>query len=115
MAMFTLHDLGRVLEPEDFATFDQALNRTVHPLWSPRRWQIVDPAGRNAASASTVGKRRPQPPATNTETILAYGGKVVRTAPRAIRPHDIDDDDPHECPCGGCADMARARGEDDDE
>ncbi|WGH20083.1 hypothetical protein [Gordonia phage Tarzan] len=27
---------------------------------------------------------------------------------------DIDED-PHECPCGGCADMARARGDEDGE
>ncbi|QSL99925.1 hypothetical protein SEA_AYOTOYA_62 [Gordonia phage Ayotoya] len=108
MAMFTLHDLGRVLEPEDFATFEQALNRTVHPLWSPRRWQIVDPAGRNAASASTVGKRRPQPPAATTETILAYGGKVVRTVPRTIRPHTTTGE------CAGCTDLAHAHAGDDE-
>ncbi|WP_044506202.1 hypothetical protein [Gordonia sp. KTR9] len=49
--VFTLHDLDGVLEPESASTIGAALGRTSHPLWASRRWQIVDPAGRNAYSA----------------------------------------------------------------
>ncbi|QWY84563.1 hypothetical protein PP496_gp54 [Gordonia phage Yeet412] len=49
--VFTLVDLDGVLEPENATTIGAALDRTTHPLWKPRRWQIVDPAGRNAYSA----------------------------------------------------------------
>ncbi|QIN93646.1 hypothetical protein SEA_DUMPSTERDUDE_58 [Gordonia phage DumpsterDude] len=56
--VFTLHDLDGVLfEPENATTIGVALGRTSHPLWKSRRWQIVDPAGRNAYSAPRTKER----------------------------------------------------------
>ncbi|AOE45054.1 hypothetical protein SEA_ZIRINKA_56 [Gordonia phage Zirinka] len=56
--MFTLVDLDGVLEPENATTIGAALDRTSHPLWKPRRWRIVDPAGRNAYSAPRTKEPR---------------------------------------------------------
>ena len=56
--VFTLVDLDGVLEPENATTIGAALDRTNHPLWKPRRWQIVDPAGRNAYSAPRTKEPR---------------------------------------------------------
>ncbi|WP_431840674.1 hypothetical protein [Gordonia hongkongensis] len=56
--VFTLHDLDGVLEPESATTIGAALGRTSHPLWASRRWQIVDPAGRNAYSAPRTKEPR---------------------------------------------------------
>ncbi|AMS02804.1 hypothetical protein SEA_YEEZY_59 [Gordonia phage Yeezy] len=57
--VFTLVDLDGVLEPENATTIGAALDRTSHPLWKPRRWQIVDPAGRNAYSAPRTKEATP--------------------------------------------------------
>lgn len=47
---FTLHDQQKLLEPEDFPSLQQAINRATGALWSSRPWHITGPDGRPAAS-----------------------------------------------------------------
>ncbi|QOC56077.1 hypothetical protein SEA_CLOWN_79 [Gordonia phage Clown] len=57
--MFALIDRDNVLEPEDHPSLQAAVVRANSPLWTGRRWVIVDPAGRYAATPSTTATPEP--------------------------------------------------------